>query len=368
MLLPIPALAMTPLRLIAARWAASCFALLVFASALRAADNDASTASEARLLETVRYLASDELEGRGVGTPGIDAAADYIARRFAEAGLKTDLVDGSPFQPFPLVTGIVQGEDNRLALVGPASDDNPAGTSVELALGTDFTPLAMGASGEFDVPIVYVGYGITDPHIGYDDYAGLDVSGKAVIVLRHEPQQENAASAFNGTQDSPHAVMARKVSNAYQHGAAVVVFCTDTIDLRRAQEGNAARLAQAVDELLAENEKFKALTEPAADAVAAHRIEEERLLKQLRESREALRAGADPVLNFYHGLQGFGRPNVPVVHCRRAVLDSMLNAALSTDLAQLEIQIDQGPTPKSAELVGWRLRGNVNVVRQETTA
>ena len=68
---------------------------LVFAFADRATE---SAAREARLSESATLLASDEFEGRGPGTKGIDLAADYIAKQFADAGLKTDLYDGSPFQ------------------------------------------------------------------------------------------------------------------------------------------------------------------------------------------------------------------------------------------------------------------------------
>ena len=66
-----------------------------------AADN-AVAAAEARLTSTVQYLASDELEGRGVDTKGINLAADYIAQQFHDIGLKTDLFDGTPFQKFKI--------------------------------------------------------------------------------------------------------------------------------------------------------------------------------------------------------------------------------------------------------------------------
>ena len=67
--------------------------------------DDASDASEKRLKASVTYLASDELEGRGVGTAGIDKAADFLATEFNKLGLKTDLFDGTPFQKFKITTG-----------------------------------------------------------------------------------------------------------------------------------------------------------------------------------------------------------------------------------------------------------------------
>src|SRR6476619_7397741 len=67
--------------------------------------DEATTASEKRLKESVTYLASDELEGRGVGTKGLDQAADFLAAEFNKLGLKTDLFDGTPFQKLKITTG-----------------------------------------------------------------------------------------------------------------------------------------------------------------------------------------------------------------------------------------------------------------------
>src|SRR5688500_9005559 len=90
--------------------------LLILAGGLAAAENAAE--SESRLRESVTYLASDALEGRGVGTEGLDKAAEFIARRFSELGLRTDLYDGTPFQTFEATIGAEMGpaERNRLSL------------------------------------------------------------------------------------------------------------------------------------------------------------------------------------------------------------------------------------------------------------
>jgi len=68
-----------------------------------------SSVSESRLLDTVKYLASDELNGRGVGTPELDRAADYIATEFSRAGLRTDLFGGSAFQSFEITVNAELG-------------------------------------------------------------------------------------------------------------------------------------------------------------------------------------------------------------------------------------------------------------------
>ena len=67
-------------------------------------------------------------------------------------------------------------------------------SGIELKLGEHFNPLAIGGSGKFDLPLVFVGYGITGKDENYDDYAGIDVKDKAVVILRHEPQQSNPHS------------------------------------------------------------------------------------------------------------------------------------------------------------------------------
>ncbi len=93
------------------RWRAGVLAVVVVAAAVGGEKAAEEAAAEARLRETVAYLASDELEGRGLGTKGIDLAADYIAAQFTKLGLKTDLVDGKPFQVFPIN---LSTEDGRL--------------------------------------------------------------------------------------------------------------------------------------------------------------------------------------------------------------------------------------------------------------
>ena len=90
-------------------------------------------------------LASDELEGRGVGTQGLDQAAQYIAGQFAAAGLNTKLFEGTPFQRFKMTTGAELGTKNEVALVAPGKDGQP-NTVLSLKLKVDFNPSALGGS------------------------------------------------------------------------------------------------------------------------------------------------------------------------------------------------------------------------------
>ncbi len=321
-------------------------------------------AVEKRLADSVRYLASDELEGRGIGTDGIDLAADYIARQFTQLGLKTELFDGTPMQEFFLITSAEMGANNELRLIGPPRTDGGGPETIELKLGQGFSPMAVSGSGEFGLPLVFAGYGITGKQEGYDDYAGLDVGGKAVIVLRHEPQQADPKSVFNGTQDSDHAPFSRKLSNAYEHGAAAVIFCTDRFEIRKNVQRYRQQWQRALDRLSDEGAKLKGAEDPTLEEIEVQRTQIDQLLRQVQSSSERLRAAYDPVMEFRATGGGDSPRDFPVVFCRRSELDRVVSAALGVDLAKLEEQIDKGPQPHSGELTGWRVAGRTDVRRK----
>ncbi|HEY5314099.1 MAG TPA: M28 family peptidase [Pirellulales bacterium] len=320
--------------------------------------------SESRLQAAVKYLAGDELEGRGVGTHGIDLAADYIAQQFAALKLNTKLLDGTPFQKFKITADVQLGSPNQVALVGPG---DKAGTpkTIALKLGEDFNPLAIGGSGQLDLPLVFVGYGITDKDDHYDDYAGIDVQGKAVIVMRHEPEQANPHSVFNGTKHSPHAPYSRKLSNAYEHGAAAVVFCTDEYEIQQNVARRGKLWQQAIDELEEAAAKFKKSEHPSLEQIARQRKLIDELAAVVREQGDKLAAEFDPLLRFKGAGFGSEPGRIPVIFCRREALAGLIHSGLDTDLAALERQIDKGPTPHSALLKGWRLTGQITVKRRE---
>ena len=153
--------------------------------------------AEQRLGEVVRFLSSDALEGRGVETSGIQKAADYLVGQFQALGLRTSVFEAGRFQPFTVATGAELGpkEENRLVLIGPAPEANGSPRRIELKLGEDFQSLAIGGTGKAAAPVVFAGYGITAPQQNYDDYAGVDVKGSVVLLLRKEPQQEDPQNA-----------------------------------------------------------------------------------------------------------------------------------------------------------------------------
>ena len=140
--------------------------LAVPPQAAPAAENAATI--ERRLARFTRMLSADELEGRGIGTNGLNLAAEAISDEFQQLGLKTALYDGSPFQKFTVTTAARIGKTNRLAVVGPESADSETGGRIELLLGEDFNPLAIGGSGKINMTLVFVGYGITAKKLGIE--------------------------------------------------------------------------------------------------------------------------------------------------------------------------------------------------------
>ena len=162
-------------------------------------------------LGDVRYLASPELKGRATGSPELEKAASYIASQYKSFGLKA--ADGKDFeQEFPVTINAHLGPGNRFAFKGP-------GPGIALQEGRDFVPFGFSSSGKFSGAVVFAGYGITNPELHYDDYEGLDVKDKIVLILRHEPKESASKSV--------HASFAEKAVNAKMHGARGVILIND---------------------------------------------------------------------------------------------------------------------------------------------
>jgi len=171
-------------------------------------------------LEPIKFLSSDELKGRGNGTAELDRAARYIAGHFRQFGLKPGGDDHSYFQRFSLVVGAKLGSKNAATFAQGTA-------STPLKVRQDFVPLSFSANATVTAPLVFAGYGITAPEYHYDDYQGLDVNGRAVIVLRHEPQENDERSVFLGKQLTAHAEIVNKAINAKNHGAAAMILVRD---------------------------------------------------------------------------------------------------------------------------------------------
>src|SRR6266566_4980542 len=205
---------------------------------VRSAESAVADLSAARYLERVTYLARDEMKGRGDGSPELDQAADYIASQFRTFGLKAAGDDPTYFQNFELTTGADFGSKNELQLSGE-----------NLRINEDFVPIAFSNTAEFEGPVVFAGYGITAAELHYDDYRGINANAKVVVILRHEPQELDPASPFNGTNFTVHASFINKAINARQHGAKGIVFITDPNNHAADPDtvGEATRIEESTD-------------------------------------------------------------------------------------------------------------------------
>jgi len=172
------------------------------------------------IYQHVRYLASDDLKGRFTATPEARQAAEYIADEFRRYGLKPVGDDGSYFQSFPFIAGANLGQQNSLATT-------VSGQAHLWKIKDDFMPLTFSTEERVEAGVAFVGYGISAPDSGYDDYAGLDVNGKMVLALRFSPEGDNPHSQFER-----HASFRAKALMARQHGAKAIAFIADSDDFK----------------------------------------------------------------------------------------------------------------------------------------
>ncbi|GIW78333.1 MAG: hypothetical protein KatS3mg105_0140 [Gemmatales bacterium] len=196
----------------------------VSALSLEAANN----AAVSRVGGDIKYLASDELEGRGPDTPGLQKAAEYIRSEFKKAGLKSGVKDGSYFQPFKIAIDMKPTPESFLTLRGPN------GAEWKLERGKDFEPLAFGGAGKAKAEVVFAGYGISGAAEKYDDYLDADVAGKIIVIIRREPQQSNPKSVFKGKEMTPHSYIRTKIALAKKHKAAGVILVNDPFSTKSA--------------------------------------------------------------------------------------------------------------------------------------
>jgi hypothetical protein len=256
---------------------------------------------------SVYYLASDDLEGRGVGTTGLNKAADFIADNFRKLKLQPVAGRDGYFQQFKMTTAVKPGEATWLRITSAGADGNPQDPKPYLR-GEDYIPLSFSAEKDFDAPLAFVGYAVNEPHYGYNDFDGIDVKGKVALALRYEPHDGLGHSRFSEDKDeySPAATLGRKAKAAADAGAVALVI---------------------------------------VNPPTFH--EEE-----------------DPLVPFSR-MFGGEHAGIPVVQVRRKVVDEWLKQAGSKeDLKALQEAIDDVGKPHSVVLpTTLRVKGNVSVDR-----
>jgi hypothetical protein len=238
---------------------------------------------EERLKRDVTFLASDECEGRGPTTRGINLAADYVAAEFKKAGLAPGGVGGW-FQPFTIPAAVLDAPAT-LTLSGPM------GQRLALKQGAQFWPMGLGKAGKETAGVVFAGYGITNDKAHYDDYEGLDVAEKVVVVFRGSPKTADRDLYRTLYAGAP---FTAKLANAEKHKAVGLLVVNDR------------ETAQTGDDLLDFN--FTALDR---------------------------RPGA-----------------LPAFHLRRDVLQALLDSR-GENLEEIERSIDRDLKPQGRALPAW---------------
>ena len=332
-------------------------ALILIASSVAFAAELTGTA-EQRLLKDIKYLSSDELEGRGVGTEGLNKAADYIREAFRAAGLKTDTIDGDAYQKFTMITGVELGKENSFVLSGPD------GKEIKLEIGKDINVCSFGGSGKLNHEVVFGGYGINAKGISYVDFEGVDVKDKVVIAMRRNPQQGNAKSQFAvGHGISRHAEIRSKMSVCSTAGAAAVLFVNDPHTVQSELE---KMIDQATNRVVKASRALSGLKADAPDRADAEKKLADELARLDKAIGDAHAPGAgDSLMPF--GYAGNGKDAaIPAAHISVEKCDELLKATLDTSLDSLEAQIDASLKPQSSALKGWKLVGQTDVKRVRT--
>ena len=183
-----------------------------------AAQQAASLIDPERIRAHVRFLSSDLLEGRGPGKRGAELAAEYIGTEFALNGLKPAGDNGTFFQKVDLYAVHTDEAATRFTLV-------PAGKApMPLTYNTDFVVKDERgeASADIDAPIVFVGYGIDAPEYGWNDFKGVDVKGKVLLVIVNEPASSDE-TFFKGKALTYYGRWTYKYEEAARLGAAGVL-------------------------------------------------------------------------------------------------------------------------------------------------
>jgi len=193
---------------------ASCIILIFAFSPVAIAKRNLSSNIEAALksinteegLSIISELASDKYEGRLTGTPGDALTARFVSGEFAKAGLKPFGEKDTYFQKFQLPTNKILPTPILEVQTGDAQ-------TINYEFGRHFICAAFSGSGDFRSDVVFCGYGITSSK--YDDYAGMDVKGKIIMLMAGHPNSRPDLAEWDTS--------GRKVRNAIDHGVVAIL-------------------------------------------------------------------------------------------------------------------------------------------------
>jgi Zn-dependent M28 family amino/carboxypeptidase len=182
--------------------------------------------SDATMKEMTKILSSDAFEGRAPGSAGEEKTTVYLVEKFKAAGLVPGGKDGSWFQDVPLLEITAKN-------VTPLSIKGKDGKAAEFKYGDDFVAGSYQEQSRIEVndsDVVFVGYGINAPEKGWNDYAGVDVKGKTVLILINDPDfgAESLEGEFGGKAMTYYGRWTYKFEEAARQGAAAALIIHDT--------------------------------------------------------------------------------------------------------------------------------------------
>ncbi|MCC9168055.1 M28 family metallopeptidase [Pontibacter harenae] len=180
------------------------------------------------LLAHTKVLASDAFEGRGPGTAGEDSTVNYLTRQFKQIGLQPGNPDGTFVQNVPMVGFTAQ----------PKASFTAGGKTINLEFPNDYVAVSRRFVPTIDVnnsEMVFVGYGIVAPEYGWDDYKGLDIKGKTIVMLINDPPIPDSknttaldSSMFGGKAMTYYGRWTYKYEIAAEKGAAAAIIMHET--------------------------------------------------------------------------------------------------------------------------------------------
>lgn len=260
----------------------SSFFILAFATTSLAAENSID-----RMKKDLNFLAGEECEGRGLKTEGINKAASYIAAEFKSLGLKSPFADGSYFQPFAVKDTFLEAGPHKFTFTGPDFKE------IDNEFSKAFSVCGLSGRGTVGGALVFAGYGISSKN--YDDYKGIDVANKIVIMLRQSPKvAAKKDSPVTADELARHSPLVEKIRQAERKGAAAVVLLND----------------------------------------------------------RDMAAKDDPLMPFEYASEDGKVGSIPVIHARREAVDKAL-ASSGRSLAVIEGEINRTLKPMSFTLDGW---------------
>ena len=198
-----------------------------------------------RILDHIKILGSDKFQGRAPGTQGEDLTVSYLASQFKNLGLKPGNPDGTYIQKVPLV-GITGSESTPLVF-------SKGGTTLQLKWKDDvvaWSKHVAPAASIANSDVVFVGYGVTAPEYHWDDFKGIDVKGKTVVVLVNDPPVPDPADpakldpkTFGGRAMTYYGRWTYKFEEGARRGAAAVLIVHQTV--RQATTSGSCRATSA---------------------------------------------------------------------------------------------------------------------------